>query len=228
MKFHYQGVYANIDPMMLPTDMDIEIFLDLGENSNANKLQKLQQVGQVVLPGLMQAGAQMAIKPEATVVLATDILEALGLDSNDYLKDYTDPQFQQEAMQALQQMQQQQQIAQQVMQQKAQADLDLQVANVAYTNAQAKNTSDDNTKQLAVALDKHHQEWADLSIKAMKEGAEIPPAPNFEELLIKAKMAIDMTGNAPAPQAMPPAGPPQGAPMGPQQGMPQPLTNEVI
>ena len=48
-------------------------------------------------------------------------------------------------------------------------------ANVAFTGAQTKNTSDDNAKQLAVAIDKHFQEWADLGIKAVKEGAQLPP-----------------------------------------------------
>ena len=80
-----------------------------------------------------------------------------------------------------------------MIQKKAAADLALQEANVTYTSAQAKNTSDDNIKQLAVSLDKHYQEWADLQIRATKEGAQIPPAPNFEDLLMLAKQAIDMS-----------------------------------
>jgi len=209
MKFHYQGVYANIDPMLLPTDMDIEVFLDLGENSNQNKLQKLQMVGTQILPALNQAGAGMIVKPEAPAVLATKTMEAMGIDSNDFLEDYTTPEFKEKAAQALQQQSQAKQAEQDNMQKKAAADLALQEANVAYTNAQAKNTSDDNIKQLAVAMDKHQQEWADLAIKSVKEGAQIPPAPNFEELLMMAKMAIDMSQANPAALAAEPTAQPQ-------------------
>ena len=53
-------------------------------------------------------------------------------------------------------------------QRKATADAQLQESNIMYTNAQAKNTFDDNSKQLAVSIDKHFQEWADLAIKASK------------------------------------------------------------
>jgi hypothetical protein len=209
MKFHYQGVYANIDPMMLPTDMDIEVYLDLGENSNQNKLQKLQMIGTQILPALNQAGAGMIVKPEAPAVLATKTLEAMGIDSNDFLEDYTTPEFQQKAQEAIQQQSQAKQMEQENLQKKAAADLALQEANVTYTNAQAKNTSDDNIKQLAVAMDKHQQEWADLTIKAVKEGAQIPPAPSFEELLMMAKMAIDMSQANPAALAAEPTAQPQ-------------------
>jgi hypothetical protein len=205
MKFHYQGIYATIDPAMLPMDMDIEVFLDLGENSNQNKLQKLQQVGTTILPQLNQAGAGMIVKPEAPAVLATKIMEAMGIDSNDFLEDYTTPEFKQKAQEAIQKQSEAKAQEQDMLAKKAQADLALQEANVSYTNAQAKNTSDDNIKQLAVALDKHYQEWADLQIKATKEGAQIMPEPNFEEMLMMAKMAIEMSGKPAASAAEPAA-----------------------
>jgi hypothetical protein len=96
-----------------------------------------------------------------------------------------------------------------MLQQKAQADLQLQQANVTYTNAQAKNTADDNIKQLAVALDRHYQEWADLKIKAAKEGTEIMSPPDFEMMLMMAKEAIGMSGNQPAAPAAEPTAQPQ-------------------
>jgi len=212
MKFHYQGLYATVNTETLPYDLDVEVFLDLGENSNKNKLDKLNMVGQQILPALNQAGAGMVVKPEAPAVLATKIMEAMGVDSNDFLEDYTNDEFKQKAAQTLQQQSQAKQTEQELVQKKAAADLALQEANVSYTNAQAKNTSDDNIKQLAVALDKHQQEWADLAIKAVKEGAQIPPAPNFEDLLLLAKQAIDMS-NTPMPLQQPEQGmQPQGQP----------------
>ena len=45
MKFRMHGAFVEINPQDLPMEMDVEIFLDLGENSNANTLQKLQQLG---------------------------------------------------------------------------------------------------------------------------------------------------------------------------------------
>ena len=50
MKFRKHGAFVEINPQDLPMEMDVEIFLDLGENSNANTLQKLQQLGSQVLP----------------------------------------------------------------------------------------------------------------------------------------------------------------------------------
>ena len=39
MKFRMHGAFVEINPQDLPMEMDVEIFLDLGENSNANTLQ---------------------------------------------------------------------------------------------------------------------------------------------------------------------------------------------
>ena len=53
MNMYSEGVYASVDPSMLPNNLEVEIMLDIGENSNANMLQKLQQVGGAVLPCLL-------------------------------------------------------------------------------------------------------------------------------------------------------------------------------
>ena len=75
--------------------------LDIGENSNANKIQRLQQIGQAVLPALNEQGAGMSVKPEAPAVLATKLIEAMGADSNDYLEDYTTDEFKEKAAKAV-------------------------------------------------------------------------------------------------------------------------------
>ena len=77
---------------------------------------------------------------------------------------------------------------------KMEADAALAEANVQFTGAQTKNTYDDNAKQLAVSIDKHFQEWADLQIKAVKEGAELPPRPTYAEILVLAKQLLQPSG----------------------------------
>jgi len=75
----------------------------------------------------------------------------------------------------------------QATQRKAEADVALAEANVRYTNAQTKNTFDDNSKQLAVAIDRHFQEWSNLAIKATKEGTQLPPHPDYQSILMMAR-----------------------------------------
>ena len=188
----YQGgVFTTVNPATLPMSMDIEIMLDVGENSNSSKLQKMQVLGDQILPKLNENGAGMIIKPEAPAVLATKMVECMGLDSNDFFEDYTTDEFKQRAQQAIQEQTQKAQEREALEDRKRQADAQLAEANVMFTGVQTKNTSDDNAKQLAVAIDKHFQEWADLGIKAVKEGAELPPRPEFGEILAMANMIIN-------------------------------------
>ena len=175
-------------------EMDVEIFLDLGENSNANMLQKYTRLGAEVLPALTQTGNGMVVKEEAPAVLATKLIEAMGLDSNDFLKDYTDEQFRQQAAEAIQMQQQEGQRLKELEDRKIEAEVALSEANVSFTGAQTKNTADDNAKQLAVSIDKHFQEWADLGIKAVKEGAELPPRPDYGQILIMARQLLNPQG----------------------------------
>ena len=184
------NVYKTIDMNALPSKMEVEILLDIGENSNSTRLNKLRQIGAEVLPALNKQGAGMAIKPEAPAVLATKIIEAMNLDSNDFLEDYNKEEFRQKAMKAIQLQSQAAKTTREAAMQKAMSDVKLQEANVAYTNAQAKNTMDDNARQLAVAIDKHFQQWAELSVKAQKEGAQIPPHPSYDEILMMASSIL--------------------------------------
>ena len=175
--------FASINPSELPYNLECEIFVDIGENSNMNKIQKLKSLGAEVLPTLKQQGAGMLIKPEAPAFISTQLVEAMGLDSNDYFQDYTTDEFKQQAAQELQKQSQEAEQAKQLEFAKAQADVQLQQANVGYTQAQAQNTMDDNSRQMAIAIDRHYQEWADMAIKAVKEGAEVPPHPDFNEVI---------------------------------------------
>jgi len=193
--YSMNGLQKTVDMNALPSKMDVEILLDIGENSNNTKLTKLQRIGAEVLPALNQQGAGIVIKPEAPAVLATQIIEAMNLDSNDFLEDYNTDEFKQKAAEAIQKQSEAAEMQRQVQEKKAVSEVALQEANVVYTNAQAKNTSDDNARQLAVAIDKHFQEWADLSIKATKEGTQVPPHPSYNDILMMAQQLLGGTQN---------------------------------
>ena len=189
------GLFEEIDVNALPMEMECEIFLDLGENSNQNTIAKLGQLGGQILPQLNEQGQGMVVKPEAPAVLATKLIEALGIDSNDYLEDYTTPEFKERAAQAVEEQTKQNQELQELDRRKLEAETALAEANVQFTGAQTKNTGDDNAKQLAVSIDKHFQEWADLGIKAVKEGAELPPRPDYQQILMMAKQLLKPENN---------------------------------
>ena len=190
VSYSMDGVYKTVDMNALPSKMDVEILLDIGENSNSNKLQKLQKIGAEVLPALNNNGAGIVIRPEAPAVLATQIIESMNMDSNDFLEDYNTEEFRQRAMESVEKQTKDAELAKQLEQQRAAAEVDLQSANVQYTRAQAKNTMDDNARQLAVSIDKHFQEWADLNIKAVKEGTQVPQHPSYNEILMMAQQIL--------------------------------------
>ena len=200
------ATFRQVDPQMLPMEMECDIFLDLGENSNANLIAKYGQVGSQILPALNEQGQGMVVKPEAPAVLATKLIEALGIDSNDFLEDYTTDEFKEKAAQAVQQQTEEQQKTKAIADRKTEAEAALAEANVDFTGAQTKNTADDNAKQLAVSIDTHFQQWAELGIKAVKEGAELPPRPDYNQIITMAKAILE-TQDEQAPQ---PQQPPQG------------------
>ena len=197
------GVYRMVDISKLPKTMDVEIFLDIGENSNSTKIQKLGKVGSEILPALNQQGMGLVIKPEAAATLATQLIESMQLNSNDYLEDYTTEEFKQRAAEEMKKNSETQNMAEQLKNRKAEADAALAESNVAYTDAQSKNTMDDNAKQLAVSIDKHFQEWADLTIKATKEGAKLPPHPDYASVIMMARELLNPSPPPPMEQGQP-------------------------
>ena len=50
--------------------------------------------------------------------------------------------------------------------------------------------------------DKHYQEWADLTIKAVKEGAELPQHPGFDQIVMIARQLINPPQQQPQQEAM--------------------------
>jgi hypothetical protein len=205
---HSAGVYNSVDVSKLPETLDVEVNINVGENSNESRLQKVTNIGQQILPALQAAGQGMAVKPEAGLALAYESIQAMGLDPTKYLRDYEDPAFQQEAQTAMAQQQQQAQVEQQLAQRTQETQMALNEANVRYTQVQADNSLQDNTKQLAVALDKSNQEWSKLALEAAKDGMSLPPRPDFEELFQLAMAGIQAMSNnlpvSPASAAAPP------------------------
>jgi enamine deaminase RidA (YjgF/YER057c/UK114 family) len=202
------GIYTTVNISSLPEILEAEIHLDIGENSNSTRIKKLQSVGQTVLPALVNAQAGMAIRPEAPAVLATQIIESMGLDSADYLLDYTQNEFKQKTMETRQKQAQLKAQQNEIAAKKAMADVALAEANVRYTHVQADNSVQDNVKQAMVAVDRHYQEWAKLVQEAQDKGLPIPAVPTLSSMLEKAKLAVDAAPKKPQPQQQ--FNPPQG------------------
>jgi hypothetical protein len=141
----------------------------------------------------------MVIKPEAPAVLATKLIEAMGLDSNDFLEDYTADEFKEKAAKNVEEQSQKSMQTQELETRKVNADIELAEANVDYTKSQSRNTTEDNARSLAIMLDKHHQEWAELTIKAAKEGIEPPVKPSIEEIVELAKNLMGAATEQEAP-----------------------------
>jgi hypothetical protein len=137
----------------------------------------------------------------------------MDLDPLDFLVDYTDPKFIEQAMKSREAEMQSAEKQRQLEEQAKMIDMAQRQATLDLTNVQAKNAMQDNTKQLMVALDKSYQEWGKLYIQAAKEGVAPPPHPDVKELLTLAKSFIetDIHNDASKPQGsqepQPQAGP---------------------
>lgn len=200
VKYMDGSTFRDVDVQSLPRDMECEIFLDLGENSNANLIAKYGQIGSQILPALASSGAGAVVKPTAAAAIATRVIEALGLDASDFLEDYTTDEFKAKAEEQMAQSSESAAKVQAIEERKVQADVGLAEANVAFTLSQTKNTMEDNGRALTIMLDKHHQEWADITIKAGKEGISLPENPSIEQLLMMSKEIMDRVAQMEGPQ----------------------------
>ena len=192
-----KGAYGFIDMTTLPDDMDLMIDVNVGENSNESKLNKIQQISSQLLPALKENQMGMAIKKEAPLKLAADAMVAMGMDPTQYLKDWESPEYLEEMQADMEAQQKEQQRQQEAQLREQETKAQLAEANVRYTQVQSDNALQDNIKQLAVALDKSHQEWAKLAIDAAKEGLSLPPRPDFEALFAGAMQQIQATISPP-------------------------------
>jgi len=209
--------YKTIEVKDLPDNMMLQVEADVGDASNQTVLQKMQMIGQTVLPALMQAGFQGAINPVAPATVAFKTIEALGEDPLDYIVDYTSEEYKESAMAGKQQQQEAEQKKKAMEEKTLMTKMALDQANVDYTNVQSQNAIQDNLKQLVVALDKSYQEWSKLSISAGKEGQPEPTKPDVQEMYETAQALIQRTMT-----------PPQANGAGKQPQQPNGLTPEML
>ena len=190
----YTGVYANVDISKLPNHMDMIVDVDLGENSNANKREKLTVIATQLLPLVREGGQEIILRPDVTAILANNLLASMDENPLDYLEDYNSEEFKNKAKESAEKKQKEAEEAKKLVTDAEKTQMDLARANVNYTNVQASNAIQDNTKQLAVAIDRHQQEWEKLRQEALKNEVEPTQMPNMDQTIQKATALISGIG----------------------------------
>jgi len=201
------GVYSNIDISKLPKRMDLEVDIDLGENSNANKREKLMALATGLLPLVMDSEAKGIVKPEAMATIAYQLLQSMDLDPADYLVDHTTEEFMQQAAEQQKQAAEETQKQRDIADKKVMAEIDQMLSNVSYTKAQADNTIQDNVRQTAVAIDKSLQEWSKLYIENEVQVENMPQRQDMAQLLQQAQQFVATVKNTEATNQPQPQGP---------------------
>ena len=218
----YTGNQRYLDVLIddLPGIEYMSVEADVGDASNQTQLQKLQMIGQQILPALRDAGAGAVVAPTAASTIAVQAFDALGLDPLDYLIDINTDEFKAKAEEGQKKDQEAKAKAAKLEELTQKLAVDLQQANIDYTNVQAQNAIQDNLKQLMVALDKSEQEWSKLALEAGKEQQPMPTKTNIDVLYAKAQGLVTdvMVTTAGATDASNPAMP-QEAPTGDFSGV---------
>lgn len=188
----YTGNQRYLDVLIddLPGIEYMTVEADVGDASNQTVLQKLQMIGTQILPALRDAGAGAVVSPTAASTIAVSALDALGLDPLDFLIDVNTEDFKSKAEEGQKRDQEAQAKAMKLEEETQKLALNLQKANIDYTNTQAQNAIQDNLKQLMVALDKSEQEWTKLALEAGKENQPMPSKSNTDALYAKAQSLI--------------------------------------
>jgi len=187
------GIYRSVNIDELPKTILFNVEANLGENSNENLRVKYELVAQV-LQKLSESGRQVVIRETADAKLASLAITALDLDPLDFIEDYESDDFVARANEARERMVAIEKKQLEIEELKASYDVLAKEANARLLATQADNAMQDNAKQLAVALDTHHQNWAELAIKADKEGTPRPAQPKIESLIQAAYMLIGEYG----------------------------------
>jgi len=182
--------YLDVSIDDLPGIEYMTVEADVGDASNQTRLQKLAMIGQQILPALRDAGAGAVVAPTAASTIAVQAFDALGLDPLDYLIDINTDEFKQKAEAGQKSDQEAQAKAKQLEELTQKLEIDLQKANIDYTNVQAQNAIQDNLKQLMVAMDKSEQEWSKIALDAGKEQQPMPTKTNIDALYEKAQALV--------------------------------------
>jgi hypothetical protein len=194
-----KGNGFEIDPGSLPDDMELWVNADVGDNGNSSMVRKMTQIGKDIIPALKDAGAGAVVNPEAAANIAAKAIEALDLDPLEFIVDYTTLEFKEQAQKARDAESAAAEKLRQLEEQIKKLDIMQREATIALTNIQSKNAIQDNMRQMIVAMDTHHQKWADLVIKAAKDGIDpnLLQKPNIEEMVSKAWSFINQDASAP-------------------------------
>ncbi len=193
------GEGYEVDPATLPDDLELWVDADVGENGNSNLARKMGQVAREIIPALKEAGAGGVVHPEAAANIAAKALESLDLNPLEFIVDYTTPEFKEQALKAREAETAAAEKLKQLEEKLKNLDIMQREATVALTNIQSKNAIQDNMRQMIVAMDTHHQKWADMLIKAAKDGVDpsLIQKPNIEELMASAWAFINKDASAP-------------------------------
>lgn len=188
-----EGIYREVEVATLPKTCHFDVEANLGENSNDNLRRKYEMVG-AILGRLAETGRQVVIKETADAKLASMAITALDLDPLDFIENYESPEFEERAQID---RENRESIAKKEMEIKelvASYDVLAKEANARLLATQADNAMQDNAKQLAVMMDTHFQNWAELAIKADKEGTPRPQQPDIGQLIKQAFTLIGQYG----------------------------------
>jgi len=188
-----EGIYREVNIEELPDKIHFNVDANLGENSNDNLRMKYEMVAGI-MQRLAESGRQVVIKETADAKLASMAIQALDLDPMDFIEDYNDPEFIEKAQAAREKMMAAENKKLEIEELKASYDVLAKEANARLLATQADNAMQDNAKQLAVTMDTHYQKWAELALKADKEGTSRPEKPRIEELVQAAYSLIASYG----------------------------------
>ena len=143
--------YASISPeelQTMPTNMDLDIQANIGENSNQSLAEKLLQLTQL-LPQMAQSPTSEAyINPMSSYNLALDILKNMGMDPTRFLNDPATPEFQKAQQEAQQKKDQDREELRLAEKASIQLDLVTKEANISLIKAEADNKKIDNKRCL--------------------------------------------------------------------------------
>lgn len=196
-----RGEILDVDLKNLPECIELEVDVNLGENSNSNKREKLMLVASQLVPMLKESGAEGMIKPDAIASIAYDLLTTLDLKPENYLLDHTTEEFLKKAEELKKATAEKNEKIKEITSRVEESKAKQAEANSVYTKVQADNALQDNIRQTAIALDRHSQEWAKLKTAAIK--AEVPPdhlpvPGNMDEIMMKAMEIVKSIEAAPS------------------------------
>jgi len=178
LRYKMGNGYASItteELQLMPSNMDLDVQANLGENSNMNVGVKLNQLAEMMPMMAQDPTAAAYINPMASFNLASDIIANMGMDPTRFLVDPEDEASQQQIQQRQQEDNQRAEQAKNLELQNQEMAIKTSEANIGLIKAEIDNKKIDNKRQLLSAEDESNRKWAEVAVKAMgTEGAQVP------------------------------------------------------